>query len=393
MGHTIATSVFWLSAFAVVYAYLLYPVVLFVAYSLSQLKRDWAYLTGRKNRRPRALGDDELAPVTIIIPAHNEEAHLAATLASLDAIDYPARLTQIIIASDGSTDGTNEILRKVQDPRIETLFCEEQRGKASVLNAAVARAKHDIIVFCDASTQLSRGAVRSLVRHFSNPTTGVVCGSLDFIRSAESRETEGHYWRYEAMLRLMESRLGATLTASGAIYAIRRECYQPLEADALVDDLLVPMRARRKGFEVVYDPEATATEFAASVVAGEARRRTRLATGSFRALPELLRTPMPGFTFFAFLSHKLMRWMVPFFLIGLLVSNVFLADGFWYRMILIAQLAFYAWACLGLLFRTQLQRVPYGLVGYFLIAMNVAFLKGFVKALRNHGHGTWERVG
>jgi cellulose synthase/poly-beta-1,6-N-acetylglucosamine synthase-like glycosyltransferase len=234
--------------------------------------------------------------------------------------------------------------------------------------------------------------VRKLVRHFEDPEVGVVCGALNFIRSRESQNTESVYWQYESMLRLMEARLGSTLTASGAIYAIRRTCYQPLEAGAVLDDLLIPMRARGAGYKVVYDPEATATDFAAATVAGEALRRTRLAVGSFRALPELMKTRMPYLAFWSFISHKLLRWTAPFFVIGLLVSNVLLIGNPWYQAFLAMQLFFYAWAWCGLLFRTYLQRVPYALVGYFLFAMNFAMLRGFFKAFRPRKEGTWERV-
>lgn len=393
MGLIIVGGIaFWTCTFLVVYTYLLYPVLLFLVYSLSQIRRDWAYLSRRIDRRAQSRADSGLTPVSVIIPAYNEEAHLEQALATLRSLDYPGDQLEIIIASDGSTDRTNEILRRITYPSIRTMLLPERRGKASVLNIAVQEARHEIIVFSDASTQFSPDAVRKLVRHFHDPRVGVVCGALNFIRSDESRQTEGLYWKYEAMLRLMESRLGATLTASGAIYAIRRECYQPLEAGALIDDLLIPMRARGKGFKVLYDPEATATEFAASDVSGEALRRTRLAAGSFRALPELLRTPMPGFTFLAFISHKLLRWIFPFLLIGLLISNGCLLNSIFYQVLFLGQLSFYAWACLGVLFRRRLQQIPYALAAYFMLAMNLAFLKGFYRSFLTRKEGAWERV-
>jgi cellulose synthase/poly-beta-1,6-N-acetylglucosamine synthase-like glycosyltransferase len=387
-----ARTAFWTSLFLVAYTYFFYPVILFFAYSLSQVRRDWIYLLNRQDRRVGRLEDDKLVSVSVIVPAYNEEKYLRQALASLVQLDYPPEQLEIIVVSDGSTDGTNEILRSLNGPLLKTILLTERSGKASALNIAVREARREIIVFADASTQFSSDAVLKLVRHFEDPRVGVVCGALNFIRSAESRQTESVYWKYESMLRLMEARLGATVTASGAIYAIRRKCYQPLTSDAVLDDLLIPMRARDKGYKVVYDPEAKATEFGASTVSGEARRRTRLAVGSFRALPELLRTSMPSVTFFAFISHKLLRWCVPFLLISLLISNAVLGKRIWYEMFLIAQIAFYVWACLGLLFRAQLQRVPYGLLGYFMLAMNLAVLRGCFHSLRSQKEGTWERV-
>lgn len=230
------------------------------------------------------------------------------------------------------------------------------------------------------------------MRHFSDPTVGLVCGALQFERSEESRQTEGVYWKYESMLRLMEARLDATLTASGAIYAMRRQCYTSLDPGIVLEDFLIPMNARKQGYRVLYDPEAVATDFAAPTVAGEFARRVRLAAGSFQALGQLLRVPLGGFTLLAFVSHKLLRWIVPFLLIGLLVSNAFLAGQPLYRLTLIGQVLFYVWAAMGFAFRHRMQRARFALVGYFLLAMNLAFLVGFFRYLTGRQEVTWQRV-
>jgi cellulose synthase/poly-beta-1,6-N-acetylglucosamine synthase-like glycosyltransferase len=394
----IAAVVFWGGVAELLYAYFLYPVVLFCLYSLTQLKRDLIYLMERKDRRVFPVGDVGVPRVSIIIPAYNEAAHLEQTLNYLKKLYYPKDNLEIIVASDGSTDGTNEILARHTDSEIKPLVFVRREGKASTLNRAVRHATGKILVFSDASTQLAPDAVHKLVRHFADSEVGVVCGSLKFVRSVESTHTEGVYWRYESILRLMEARLGATLTASGALYAVRRECFRPLPSDALIDDLLVPMAARRLGFRVVYDPEAIATEFAASGVSDEAVRRTRLALGSFRALPELLGSHLPLMTFFAFISHKLLRWLVPFVMLALLLSGGWLAVvsggilGALYRIAFAAQIAFYGWACVGAVFRDAMCKVPFGLTGYFMVAMNLAFLRGFLRYLRTEREGTWERV-
>jgi cellulose synthase/poly-beta-1,6-N-acetylglucosamine synthase-like glycosyltransferase len=235
--------------------------------------------------------------------------------------------------------------------------------------------------------------LQKLIRHFSQSGVGAVCGALKFRGSAESQQTEGVYWGYESMLRLMESRLGATLTASGAIYALRRECYRPLPADSVIEDFVIPMNARKLGYGVLYDPEAIGMEFAAESIKGEFRRRVRLAIGSFRNLPEFLRVPLPRFTRIAFFSHKVLRWMVPFLLIGVLLSNAFLLRELPYRITAVSQLLFYVWAALGLVLHRQMQKLRFGLVGYFLLAMNLAFLVGFIRFLSGKTEATWERVG
>jgi cellulose synthase/poly-beta-1,6-N-acetylglucosamine synthase-like glycosyltransferase len=194
------------------------------------------------------------------------------------------------------------------------------------------------------------------------------------------------------MMRLMEARLGATLTASGAIYALRREAYVPLDRSAVLDDFIIPMNARKAGYRVGYDPEATATDYGSESVEGEFTRRVRLATGSFLSLFFLLRVKMGVFGRFAFVSHKLMRWILPLILCTLLISNAALIRNPVYAMFGLLQLFFYLWASLGYLFRKRLQGVRFALVAYYLLAMNLAFLVGLFRCLTNHSEATWQRV-
>jgi cellulose synthase/poly-beta-1,6-N-acetylglucosamine synthase-like glycosyltransferase len=190
----------------------------------------------------------------------------------------------------------------------------------------------------------------------------------------------------------MEGRLGATLTASGALYALRRACYAPLPPDTIVEDLLVPMRARRLGYRVLYDPEAVGTDVAASTVAGEFTRRVRVATGSFRALREILGIRLGPMTAFALLSHKILRWALPFLLLGLLLSSALLWERPLYRAVLAAQGLFYAWAAVGFVWRTRLSRVRYALIPYYLTAIHIAYLVGFYRFAVGRREATWQRV-
>ncbi|HKW94454.1 MAG TPA: glycosyltransferase family 2 protein [Methylomirabilota bacterium] len=330
--------------------------------------------------------------MSLIMPAHNEEAHLPEKLANLRAQAYPRDRLRIVFVSDGSTDRTNEILRQAESDQLRVLYRPSREGKAAALNYAVAHETSEILILSDAATLFAPDAIELLVRHFADPQVGVVCGALDFRASAESRQTEGVYWRYESTIRLLESRLDVTLSGSGAIYALRRACFAPLPAETLVEDLVVPMRARALGYRVVYEPAARATDFAASTVAGEFARRVRIATGSFQALGHLLRAGMDARTTFAFVSHKLLRWMIPFLLIGMLVSSATLWLEPLYRVLFIAQLLFYAWGGVGYLLRTRIQRVRYGLLGYYLLAMHLAFLVGFMRFLFGHTEAGWRRV-
>jgi cellulose synthase/poly-beta-1,6-N-acetylglucosamine synthase-like glycosyltransferase len=388
---SITEYVFWGCLLLVAHTYVLYPIFLFAACSVVQVTRDWRYLRSRRERRMAAASED-LPAVTFVIPAYNEERHLATKLANLRALDYPADRLEVVFVSDGSSDGTNALLAGPEAAGFQTLTLPTRGGKANALNQGVARAKHEILIFSDAATLLAPDAVRKLVRHFVDPRVGVVCGALQFQASAESRQTEGVYWTYESMLRLMEARLGATLTASGALYALRRGCYLPLTADMLVEDLLIPMNARRLGYQVRYDPEAVGTDYAASTVAGEFTRRVRVATGSFLMLRQLVGIRLDPMTAFAFVSHKLLRWVLPFLLIGLLAASAALAARPLYRVALAAQMVFYAWAVLGFLLRRRIHGIRYALIPYYLLAIHLAFLVGFARAMTRRTETAWHRV-
>jgi cellulose synthase/poly-beta-1,6-N-acetylglucosamine synthase-like glycosyltransferase len=389
---TPATSIFWASAFLVAYTYLLYPVLLFITSALVQVRRDWRYINSRHDRRSTRLSREGVPTVTLIVPAHNEERRLPDKIANIRALDYPASGLQVIFVSDGSTDDTNDILSAAKDENIQVILLPDRKGKANALNEAVARANSDILIFSDAATLFAPDALRSLVRHFVHPQVGVVCGALQFHGSRESDQTEGIYWKYECMLRLLESRLNINLQASGAIYALRRECYTPLDPSVLLDDFVIPLRARSLGYRVVHDPEAVAIDFAAVSVEGEFTRRVRLAVGSFRELRHFLGMRLSAATHAAFISHKVLRWVLPFSMIGLLASNWALWGSPFYQATLVGQLGFYTWAAAGFLLHNQIRGIRFALLPYYLVAIHLAFLVGLVKYLFARWDGTWQQV-
>jgi cellulose synthase/poly-beta-1,6-N-acetylglucosamine synthase-like glycosyltransferase len=388
----VAGPLFWLALLAILYTYFGYPLLLFFCYGASQISRDLRYLMDRNDRRRGERPAEELPLVTMLMAAYNEEERLPEKLRNIAELEYPRAKLQVVIVSDASTDQTNSILRNRPDQSVEVVFKSQRQGKAAALSTAFAYARHDILVLSDSSTMFAPDSLRKLVRHFAEPSIGVVCGSLFFDAGPESRQTEGVYWKYETALRLMEARLGATLTPSGAIYAIRRQAYVPPKHDALVDDIITSMHARRFGYQVHYDPEAKAVDYPASTISGEFKRRVRIATGSFAALPSLLRVPLRGFTALAFISHKLLRWIVPCLLILALGSNLFLLRAPFYRATLLLQAAVYLWAAVGFLFRNRLRQVRYALIGYFLVSMNLAFLLGLLQCLAGRKENAWQRV-
>lgn len=387
-----ADLAFWVCLLFIAYTYLLYPVLLFQAYTFAQIWRDMFYLSRRASTRAPELTDEQLPYISLIIPAYNEAGALPAKIANLSEIDYPGQKLEVIFVSDGSTDATNSLIERLQGQHVRKILLPARGGKANAMNHGVEASQSDILVLTDAATEFGGDTIRKLVRHFQDPKVGAVCGSLQFKANAESHQTEGVYWKYESMLRLMEARLGATLTASGALYAIRRKCFHPLDPRTILDDLVVPMNCRRSGYQVIYDPEAIATDVAAGSVKGEFTRRVRLAVGSFKAFSELSRTPLDSLTCLAFFSHKVLRWILPFFLMGLLLSNAVLLGREPYTFAFVCQIAFYFAALVGLTFHGKSPVVKVASLCYYLVAIHLAFAVGFVRLLLGRDQDLWHKV-
>lgn len=381
--------IFWSGCGLIAYTYIGYPLLLFMASSIHALRQELRRMLG--SEPSPATSKTALPGVSVVVAAHNEEQELPGLIECLRRTEYPRERWELVVVSDGSDDGSDAYLEGLRESWIQVVR-QPHQGKATALNTGVARARHGILLLMDASTRPQPDTLRRLALPFEDTAVGVVCGALRFRHTADSSATEGAYWSYECLLRLMEGRLGATLTASGALYAVRRCCFPPLDAAAWIEDFLIPMQARRRGYRVLYEPEALAWETPAPSVQGEFRRRTRLAVGSFRALGTLVGTRLDATTRWAFISHKLLRWSVPFLLLATLLANLVLCAWEPYRALLIAQLAGYGLAGaaglgLGPLRRSRLARAL-----YFFLAMNAAFLWGFVLFMRDSGATAWEQV-
>ena len=311
-------------------------------------------------------------------------------------MDYPREKLEIVIASDGSSDGTPEIVRRFAADGVVLLDYRQRRGKAAVLNAAVPDLKGEVVILSDANTTIERAAARRLVRWFCRPGVGAVCGRLELVDPRTGRNADGLYWKYENFLKRCEARLGALLGANGAIYAIRKRCYVPIPDGTIVDDFVIPLLARlHSGCALIYDSEAVALEETAPGVGAEFHRRCRIGAGGFQSLGLLrgLLDPRRGWIAFAFLSHKLLRWLCPFFLIGALAANLVLLGGPpAYRGTLVAQAAFYLSASASALVpgRSAAMR-PLRLATMF-VGMNAALLVGFCRWLQGSQGGAWRRT-
>lgn len=388
-----AVLVFWLSALCLAHTYFLYPLILVLWDALAQSRSDLAYL-GRGRDRRRAQAPLQVPKVTLAVAAWNEASVIGQKLENSLSLDYPEDRLEVLVGSDGSDDGTDEIVLACKDPRVR-LSSAPRVGKVGVLNRIVPQAKGDILVFSDANTVFDPSAIRKLVRHFVDPSIGLVCGRLRLYNPGRSGYEESAYWRYESFLKFHEGKRGAVMGANGGIYALRKSLFETLPGDTVVEDFVVAGRCLLRGHRVIYDPEAVAWEETTEDYGKERVRRARIAAGNFQSLSLLggLMHPRHGFVAFAFISHKLLRWLAPFFLLTLFVSNLFLVSSRMYFAAMLGQWVFYALAFLG--FRGLARRGEVGraasLARYFA-EMNWGMAQGFFRWLKGTQKVTWDRT-
>lgn len=378
---------------AVLYSYALYPVVLFVIAAFSQAMRDAAFVFRKVDRR-KTTTSAELPLVAIVISAFNEERHIAQRIENILALDYPADKLCAYIGSDGSRDRTNEIMARFDDPRIKAFAFVQNRGKANVLNDLVSRTTEPLVMFSDANTFFRPDAVKQLVACFNDPRVGAATGELRLMGTGGDNQ-DSLYWRIEQFLKFFEARIGALLGANGAIYAIRRELWKPLEPDTICDDFCVAMNVSAAGRRVVYEPRAWAEEDTPEHIGEEYKRRVRIGIGNFQALlrhPEyLLGTSMA--TAFAYVSHKVLRWIAPHLLLVALAASCVLAiDSELWRWLSLAQALSYLGAAGALSLTNRGVRLPKLIkLTAFLYALNWAFLVASYKYATRRYSGAWGR--
>ncbi len=377
---------------AVLYSYVLYPVLLLLVASVVQTLDDACYVFKKQERRARI--ETELPTVAIVISAFNEEQHIQQRIDNLLGLDYPPHLFRAYIGSDGSSDSTGSILSDCKDQRIAAFIFEKNRGKASVLNDLVGRVNAPIIVFSDANTFFDRGALLKLVAHFSDSRVGCVSGELRLL-SASGNNQDSLYWLVEQFLKFFEARIGGLLGANGAIYAIRRSLWKPLAADTICDDFCISMNVAAAGHRLVYESAAWAQEETPPDIGDEYQRRVRIGIGNFQALvrhPEYLWRSSTG-TAFAYLSHKVLRWIAPHLLIVALLASLALAvqSSAWLAF---AMLQLFSYALAGVLYQLSNRghSLPSALrIPAFLFALNWAFLVASKRYLSGQYSGSWRR--
>lgn len=363
--------IFWLSLSGILYAYVGYAAVLWL---LSLIKP-----------RPPLTGKYQ-PNVSIIMAAHNEAKTLQRKISNLFELDYPKERIQIVIASDGSSDGTAEIILS-NEPLISPVILDRAHGKAAALNEAVKAATGEILIFFDVRQRIALNAISELVKCFADPDVGAASGELLLESSANEPSRLGIYWKIEKFVRKLESVSGSVVGVTGAIYAIRRELYVQIPPGTILDDVFVPMNIVRAGKRVTFCPSALAYDQVSAVRGKEFSRKVRTLTGNYQLLdlaPWLLTNTNP--IRFRFFSHKLARLTVPFLLVSMIISS-FALTGVFYQFVFWAQISVYALAFLGATIPRVKRFGPAAIALTFVmlnVAAGVAFYNFVVKR-----YGVW----
>ena len=374
------TGVFWISLITLVYIYVGYPLLVW----------GLARVFGREPRRATIT-----PTVSLLIPAYNEEAYIEEKLRNSLALRYPSDRLEIVVASDGSTDRTDQLARGFRSQGVKVLAMRDHLGKAELLARTVPLLKGDIVVFSDVSSRLVPNALRTLVRNFADKRVGCISGLYRLRRAKDLRsQGEGLYWRYETFIKRHESRLHSILGAHGAFYAVRRALISRLEATSINDDYLIPMRIIEQGYRAVYEPRAVAWEQERSSVRGEFARRRRIAAGNCQQVWLLRRLLNPfrvGLVAVSFFSHKVLRTLAPLLMMSLLASSASLPHR-WAVVVVGGQLLFYVSALIGYVCQRRGWSVVWLSPPLYFCLGNLAMLAGLVKFCLNPTRPAWERA-
>jgi cellulose synthase/poly-beta-1,6-N-acetylglucosamine synthase-like glycosyltransferase len=368
---------------ACIYVYLGYPLLLFLA----------ARLAPAKHR----VDENILPRVTILISAFNEREVIRGKIENSLSLDYPRDLLEIAVISDASDDGTDDIVRGFAARRVKLLRQEARLGKSVGLNLGVAMTASDIVLFSDANAIYSPDAVRKLVRHFADPQVGYVVGNARYRESSDqkaSAQSEGLYWKLETWLKAKESIWGSVVGGDGAIYAIRRELYTPL-LPTDINDFLNPLQIIVHGYRGIYEPAAVCFEDAGESFEKEFQRKVRIISRSLNAVRRAPRATLPWTQprhWFSLVSHKILRWLVPVFLILALVSNLALYRNPFFMVLAAIQVASYLFALMGFIFRRRPGLIRIFRIPYYFCLVNLASLIGIFKFLSGSLSPTWQTI-
>jgi cellulose synthase/poly-beta-1,6-N-acetylglucosamine synthase-like glycosyltransferase len=385
---------FWVMLFIVFYTYVGYGILL---YFIIKVRR----ILGIK--RTQKINPDFEPEVTLFIAAFNEKDYVDAKMKNSLALVDPKDKLKILWVTDGSDDGTDQIV--AQYPEAQVLHRPERNGKIGAMNRGMQYVKTPLVVFCDANTMLGKESIRRIVNLFKDETVGCVSGEkriLDKASDTASGAGEGIYWKYESTLKKWDAELYSVVGAAGELFAIRTPLYQEVEKDTLLDDFMVSLRVAQQGYSIQYDPEAYAIESASANVKEELKRKVRISAGGIQSvvrLRSLLNIFRYGTLSFQYISHRVLRWTItPLCLLLMLPLNAAIAlqQGLFtpqlFPVLFWLQLIFYSMALTGWFLENRSTRIKILFIPYYFFIMNLSVFLGFNRYLKNQQSVNWERA-
>ncbi len=387
---------FWFLLFIVFYAYIGYGILLF---ALVKLKRIFKF--GRKPQREKGYEPE----VTLFVAAYNEKDYIDDKVANSLSLEYPKDKVKQVWVTDGSDDGTPDILKKYADQGIEVYHEDARGGKIGAMNRGMEFVKSPIVIFSDGNTMLGKKSIRRIVNLFSDPKVGCVSGEKRIYEKDKDTAagTEGIYWKYESTLKKWDAELYSVVGAAGELFAIRTELFQHVEKDTLLDDFIISLRVAMKGYTIQYDPEAYAIETSSANVKEELKRKVRISAGGIQSilrLSALLNVFKYGLLSFQYISHRVLRWtLAPLALPLLLILNTMITyhSGFMnfedvFTYLFWGQAAFYLFALLGWYFENKEIKVKILFIPYYFFIMNLSVYLGLRRFLKGKQSVNWERA-
>lgn len=372
------------------YTYLGYPIILGF---LVQLKR-----LGGANP-PSQYKLEEMPEISLIVACFNEADILKKKIVNTLQLDYPIDKVRYLFVTDGSTDKSQEIIK--QYPEIELFHEPERRGKNAAVNRVMNHVRTPITIYCDANTILNKKSLQFIARHYKDERVGAVAGEKRVKLEEDGNAAgsgESAYWKYESKLKQWDSELNTVVGAAGELFSIRTELYEEVPKGVLIEDFRLSMNIAKKGYKVIYEPEAYAIETASESIQEESKRKIRISAGGlievWHFMP-LLNCFKYGLLSFQYVSHRMLRWtLAPLSLVIILISNLILAFTHhpFFKIVLLLQLLFYSLALIGYLLRNKNIKIMIAFIPYYFVFMNWSVFLGLIRLIRGKQSVVWEKA-
>ncbi len=338
--------------------------------------------------------------VTLVVAAYNEADFIEKKIENSLSLDYPRGKLHWIFITDGSNDKTPELIRRHSG--IQLLHLPERKGKVAAMNRAIKFVKTPYVIFCDANTLLNAGAVKEIVKHYADPTVGGVAGEKKIISRESDKAAgagEGIYWKYESLLKKMDSEFYSVVGAAGELFSVKTALFHEAAEDTIIEDFVQSLQICMEGYVIRYEPGAYAVETASASMIEEQKRKVRIAAGAFQAMG-ILRQLFNVFKYpvlsFQFISHRILRWtLCPLCLFIAFISNaalVYYGAGPFYQVVLLLQIVFYAVAWTGWLMASRNLKIKVLYIPYYFMFMNLSVFLGFYRFVRKKQSALWEKA-